>query len=614
MKRRHGFLAELRRRNVIRMGGLYLVGAWLVVQVADTVLPMFGAPEWMPRSIVALLAIGFLPALIFAWVFELTPEGLKRDDDVPAEASIAARTGRRMEHMIVALLLVAVAYFAVDKFVLMPERAAVAEATRASAVAEPGIAERSIAVMPFANTSGDPANEYFSDGLSEEMIVTLGKLRDLKVIGRNSSFQFKGKSEDSRTVGARLGVAYLLEGSVRKAGAQVRIAVQLIRASDGSDVWSQSYDRELEDIFAVQSEIATVVAQKLQSTLLGDGRGQALRTDAPPGGDTGAYNELLQGNFYYSRGTEADLRTAIDHYQRAVDRDPRYASAYARMARARAILWARYIGSLEPGEAESLPVAAKEAATRALQLDPRSAQAHLAQATVLDYEGDFQASEAGYRRAVALAPQDAEAIRRLAMLQVTLGHAESGLEGLARAIRLDPLSAAAWSNQGLLFVALGRHRDAEASLRKAIELQPGFPVAHAMLGLALSLQGSAAEAVAAADREPDPFWRTFGLAMVHEANGDRAASERYLQQLIAAHADDSPMQIAQVYALRKQPDEMFRWLDHALAVGDGGLTEMRLTPFVVDYADDSRFVALARKVGVMPEQDPPTATSTKASP
>lgn len=614
MKLRHGFLAELRRRNVIRMGGLYLVGAWLIVQVADTVLSMFGAPAWMPRSIVALLAIGFVPALVFAWVFELTPEGLKRDEEVPAEASIAAQTARRMEHMIVALLLAAVAYFAFDKFVLAPKRAAAADTASASAMAEPGIAERSIAVMPFANTSGDPANEYFSDGLSEEMIVTLGKLRDLKVIGRNSSFQFKGRSEDSRTVGAKLGVAYLLEGSVRKAGAKVRIAVQLIRASDGSDVWSQSYDRDLEDIFAVQSEIATVVAQKLQSTLLADGRGQALYADAPPGGDTGAYNELLQGNFYYSRGTEADLRTAIGHYERAVALDPRYAAAYARMAQARAILWARYIGSLEPGEAEWLPAAARQAAAMALQLDPQSAQAHLAQATVLDYQGDFQASEAGYRRALALAPQNAEAIRRLAMLQASLGRAENGLAGLARAIRLDPLSAAAWSNQGLLLVTYGRHREAEVSLRRAIELQPGYPIAHAMLGLALALQGKAAEAAAVADRETDSSWRTFGLALVHEANGDRVESERYLQQLIAEHADGAAMQIAEVYALRKQPDEMFRWLDHALATGDGGLPEMRMTPFVAGYADDPRFITLARKVGVMPEQDPRAAASAKASP
>jgi serine/threonine-protein kinase len=249
MSAKLSFFAELKRRNVVRMAGLYLVGAWLLTQVAGTVLPMFGAPDWLPRSIVILLAIGFLPALIFSWVFELTPEGLKRDAEVAPEKSIAPQTARRMDRMIIVLLLLALAYFAFDKFVLGPRRAGAPNESTSS------VSLKSIAVLPFVNTSGDAANEYFSDGLSEELIAVLVKIPGLKIIGRSSSFLFKGKSEDSRAIGQKLGVAHLLEGSVRKQGERVRIVAELISAADGRALWTDTYDRELKDVFAVRARL-----------------------------------------------------------------------------------------------------------------------------------------------------------------------------------------------------------------------------------------------------------------------------------------------------------------------------------------------------------------------
>jgi TolB-like protein len=229
------FIAELRRRNVIRMAGLYLVGAWLLVQVAGTVLPWFNVSASMVRGLVVLLVLGFVPALVFAWVFELTPEGLKRDAEVPPEASIAPHTARRMDRMIIAVLLVALAYFGVDKFVLAPRReAATAQAPAArvrEAAAKP--AQRSIAVLPFVNMSADKDNEFFSDGLSEEILNSLARIDGMQVVGRTSSFQFKGSNTDLRTIGMKLGVAAVLEGSVRREGARARITAQLIRTRDG---------------------------------------------------------------------------------------------------------------------------------------------------------------------------------------------------------------------------------------------------------------------------------------------------------------------------------------------------------------------------------------------
>jgi len=230
-----GFISELKRRNVIRMAGLYLVGAWLLTQVAGTVLPMFDAPAWIARSIVTVLAIGFIPTMIFAWVFELTPDGLKRDADIPEAQSIAPQTARRMERLIIAMFALALILFAFDKFVLAPKREAalVVETTQAITakvtLQEKAESEKSIAVLPFVNMSTDPEQEYFSDGLSEEILNLLAQVNDLKVIGRTSSFAYKGKNEDLRTIGKTLGAAYLLEGSVRKAGNELRITAQLLK-------------------------------------------------------------------------------------------------------------------------------------------------------------------------------------------------------------------------------------------------------------------------------------------------------------------------------------------------------------------------------------------------
>src|SRR5438874_7927460 len=266
------FFAELKRRNVVRMAGLYLVGAWLLVQVAGTVLPMFGAPDWLPRSVVILLAIGFVPALIFSWVFELTPQGLKRDEDVSPEQSIAPQTARRMNRMIIAVLVLAVAYFAVDKFVLNPRREKSAAGVSSSSNAAPS--EKSVAVLAFANLSDDKGSEYFSDGISEELLTVLQKIPGLHVAARTSAFSFKGKNATAPEIGQKLGVARLVDGSVRKAGDTVRIAARLTRTDTGEQLWSENFTRDLKDVFAVQTEIAQTIVEQL--------RGRFAGTEADP--------------------------------------------------------------------------------------------------------------------------------------------------------------------------------------------------------------------------------------------------------------------------------------------------------------------------------------------
>ena len=259
-------ISELKRRNVIRMAGLYLVGAWLLTQVAGTVLPMFGAPGWIARSIVVLLALGFIPAMAFAWIFELTPDGLKRDAEVTPNESIAPQTARRMERLIIAMFALALIFFGFDKFVLAPKREAtlVSNAVQASKNAKPAISNNSIAVMPFVNMSSDKEQEYFSDGMTEEILNALANVPNLAVTARTSVFSLKGQNKDVRDIGKLLGVAYVLEGSVRKAGDEVRITAQLIRTDNGFHLWSETYDRKLENVFDLQAELAGAIAKARQ--------------------------------------------------------------------------------------------------------------------------------------------------------------------------------------------------------------------------------------------------------------------------------------------------------------------------------------------------------------
>src|SRR5580765_5588743 len=427
------------------------------------------------------------------------------------------------------------------------------------------IPEKSIAVLPLVNSSGDPANEYFSDGMSEEFISSLSRLQELKVIGRSSSFQFKGKTENSKTVGEKLGVYYLLEGSVRKSADRVRIAVALVKAGDGANVWSETYDRELKDIFAVQSEIAGAVAKQLKVALLGhNGQAAQLATAATPSNqNVEAYNALLQGNFYLNRRMAEDYRKAIGYYEEAIRLDPRYALAYAKLSAAALNLASNYAG-LATKEREEVIAKARASAKSALALDLNLAEAHSAQGAILDLiDFNFAEAETEYRRALELAPQNSNATNNLASLLAELGRLDEAVALGQRAIVLDPLRTQSQLNLAIDLIALGRYDEAEAAMRKAIALQPQSAQNYYRLAEIHILRGSPGAAVELAKQETDPFWRTYALALAQFANGERAEADAALKKLIDEDADDAASQIAQVYALRKEPEKVFEWLEHA---------------------------------------------------
>ena len=479
-----GFLAELRRRNVIRMAGLYLVGVWLLVQVAGTVLPMFGAPGWLPRSVVMLAALGFIPALIFAWVFEITPEGIKRDADVPLEASIAPHTARRMDRMIIAILAVALLYFGFDKFVLGPAREVARDAAREVAtvnpvaqppakVAEPAISEKSIAVLPFADLSPGHDQEYFSDGMAEEILDALAQVQDLKVAGRTSSFYFKGKNENLQTIGKMLGVAHVLEGSVRKQGNKVRITVQLIQTRDGFHLWSESYDGDLKDVFALQEKIARSITDQLKPFLLGEQTSQLTQAGTT---DAEAYQQYLRGRYFWSRRGLGNLQTAAVAFKAALAADPGYADAWAGLAQTYALITEYSV--FDPGGSGrriDTTAQALDAANRALSLDPASSRALAARAYVRClYQFDWAGAEADYRTAVASDPRDAVARQwygELLMYQRRWADADVQYKA---AIALDPLVPVTRLSWGLSLWYRGDLEAALSAVDESVRLQPDF--------------------------------------------------------------------------------------------------------------------------------------------
>jgi TolB-like protein len=346
-----GLFEELKRRNVFKVGTAYVVLAWLLAQVTDVFLEPFGAPDWVIKTILLVLLAGFPLALFFAWAFEMTPEGIKKEKDVDRTESITHETGQKLNLAIIFILVIALGYFAVDKFYLAPLRdvTVVEISGEAETPAEAETNDKSIAVLPFVNMSEDASNEYFSDGISEEILNSLARVQDLKVAGRTSSFAFKGQNQDLRKIGTALGVEHILEGSVRKAGTKVRITAQLIQVEDGFHLWSDTYDRELDDVFAIQDEIATAILEQLKAHLL-DGEAVVVSSTRT---NSKAYDLYLQGKQRIFERNQATLESAAEVLDRAIAIDPDYAPAYAQRGIATLLLADTSYGTIPEEQSQS---------------------------------------------------------------------------------------------------------------------------------------------------------------------------------------------------------------------------------------------------------------------
>ncbi|MCK9539623.1 tetratricopeptide repeat protein [Dokdonella sp.] len=590
-------LSELKRRNVLRGAAFYAAGAWLLVEIATQVLPFFGVPDTLMRWIVIAAVAGFPFAMAFSWFYEWTPRGIYRESAVDSQEPVRLETGRQLDRWIIIVLGVAVILLLADTFMPRTDTGA--------------IHDTAVAVLPLANESGDKDQLYFSDGLSEDLITALSRVEGLTVVSRNSSFQFRDSKDDSRTIGARLGAAHLLEGSVRRAGKQVRINLELIETTDGSTLWSQTYDRPYGDLFALQDEITTAVASALKTTLLPGARAPA-GTGRPASGNLDAYTAYLQGRFYEARNTAADFRRAIDCYAQATQLDPHYALAFA----AQSLLSTRHAGRFLEGAAMLRAYErARSAAETALSLDPDLAEAHLARGRLIVWEdSDWAGGQAEYRRALELAPGNEMALTAVGEMLATLGHPAEAITTTRRALAIDMLNAHTWHLLATYLMPLGRLDEAEGALRKAIELQPKMPGNYEQLAIIEILRGDAAGALRVARQEHPGNWRDNAVARALQIGDDPAAAAAALATMIRTQAKLAAYQIAQVQAVRQDAGEVFEWLDRAHAARDPGVGLLLYDPLLLPYRNDPRFAAFCREVGLpAPDATMPVAAATQST-
>ena len=575
------FFAELKRRNVYKVAVAYAVVAWLLMQVASQIFPFFEIPNWAVRLVVLLLVIGFPIALIIAWAFEVTPEGIKRTE--AADAAGQRSRGGAWIYIVLIGAALSVGLFFVGRYTA--GRATPRHGEAATAV--PG---KSIAVLPLLNESGDPRDEYFSDGLSEELIAALAQINGLKVIGRSSSFRFKDRHEEPKAIGEKLGVSTLLEGTVRKQDDRVRIVAELINAADGIELWTRTFDRELKDIFAVQEEIARAVAESLKVTLLGSQDRPAQR-GAPS--NVEAHNAYLQGHFHFQRRNLEDYRKAVGYFDQAIQLDPDYALACAERSEA----WT-FIGDLT-GQREPAWSKARSDAERAVAIAPALAEARAALGWVRFFvDWKFTEGLSELKRAKEFSPSNPTANDLLARVILYLGRLDEAERQARHAVELDPLSVIAQGNLARVLLFAGKLDEADAAARKAAELQPTSASSHRWQAVAAVLRGDRETALGEAQLEPDEGYRRFELALAQQIQGDRQAADAALADLIANGRNQLAYQIAEIYAVRGETDKAFEWLQISLDNHDTGLLSLLIDPLIRGLRGDPRYKSMLEKIGL----------------
>jgi len=575
--------SELKRRNVLRVAIAYLAASWLLIQVVETLFPLFGLSGTQFRVVVIVLAIGFPAILIFSWLYALTPEGLKLEKDVDQSRSIAHYTGKRLDRAIIIVLTLSLGYFSFDKFVLDPSRDAireesVAQQARREALVE-SYGEKSIAVLPFVNMSSDVEQEYFSDGISEELLNLLTQVPELRVISRSSAFSYKDKNLDIPTIAAQLNVAHILEGSVRKAGNKVRITAQLIEARTDTHLWSATYDRTLDDIFATQDEIAAKVVEQLKLTLLGNAALRVRKTTPE------AYALFLQARHIRLQDTPKAWKKALQLYQEALAIDPDYPPALEGLAEM--YVFHALAGMLPVDESFRH---AREAIDRSLEIDPDFGVgvAGLGWIAIL-YEHNTAAAARHFERALIMEPTNLDIISGVAYLAEAIGHLETAVAFKEYAVARDPAGPVGYFELAIVYLKVDRPEDAEASARIALTLHPEHFGAWQVLGLALLANGKIEAAMEAIEQETIDSYRLAGLAFVYHELGQDEQFEHVLAELIEKFGEETSIEVASVYAWRGDNDRAFDWLEKARDNKESGIGNVASHYTFRNLHEDSRW-------------------------
>jgi len=576
--------AELKRRNVYKVAVAYAIVGWLLVQVATQVFPFLEIPNWVVRLVIALVVIGFPISLVIAWAFEATPEGIKRTETADALPSATGQKKHAWIYVVIVGALLSVGLFMLGRYGFREKISASNE-----------LPAKSIAVLPFVNMSADKNDEYLSDGVSEELITALSKITGLQVKARTSSFAFKGKNEDIQKIGELLHVSHLLEGSVAKAGNQLRITAQLIQASDGNHLWSDTYDRDMKDIFAVRSEVAQQVAATSKIRLLGEEKKQL---DKKPTENLEAYNLYRQGRYYGDNVSEEGIKKALPFFQQAIQKDPRFAMAYAGMADTYVAAADAFIA---PREAFSK---AKKAALKAIELDDTLAEAHASLGLLhYHYDWDWAAAEKEFKRALVLNPQSAWSYAVYAQFLGGMGRVEEANDQGRRALEIDPLSVTARWCLGWAFLNAGRSDEAIEQISKAMELNPNSAWARTFLGRAYLTKGMQQRGIeemeTARQDGPDDVFVLGLLGYGYAVTGRRADAFKVLQSLdeMEKHRYVSSAARVYVYAGLSDKDKAFEWLEKAYQERSDALAWFRQEPESKSLRSDPRFAVLMRKIG-----------------
>src|SRR5437879_863654 len=589
----NNFFAELKRRNVYKVAVAYAVVAWLTIQAASIFLPAFNAPQWAMQIVILIIVVGFPIALAFSWAFEITPEGIKRESEVQADESITHHTCRKIVALTIVLAVVATGLLI---FQFVRARSTSSLSTNASSVTN-----KSIAVLPFDNLSGDPQNAYFSEGVQDEILTRLAKIAELKVISRTSTQRFKSAPNDLRQIAQQLGVANILEGSVQKANDQVRVNVQLINALTDAHLWADTYDRKLTDIFAVETEIAKTVADVLQAKLTGS---EQHVIAARPTANSEAHQLYLKGRFFWNKRTGNDLKKSIDYFEQAIAADPNYALAYAGVADG--YVW---LPGYTAGTPRDCYPKAKAAAKKALELDDNLAEAHTTLAIAIWlYDFDFSQAIREFQRAIEVNPNYAIAHQQYGNNTLSaLGRFDDAIVEGKRAVELDPLSLVINTDLGNDYYFARRYDEAIAQLRKTLEMEPGFYIAHLVLGQVLDAKGARDAAIVECQKarglNDDPS--VLGvLARAYGLSGNKMEAEKILDQLkkLSQERYVSAYSFALTYLGLGDKEEALRWLEQSYQDRAGSdIGYIRVDPLLDPLRGDPRFEALAEKIVPMRE-------------
>src|SRR5437660_1749354 len=597
------FFAELRRRNVYKVAVAYVVVGWLLIQAASIFLPAFNAPQWAMQIVILIVVVGFPIALVFSWAFEITPEGIKRESEVQADESITHHTGRKIVALTIVLAVIATGLL-IFQFVrprTWPERQSNGSTSTPRQSEAATVSNKSIAVLPFDNLSGDPQNAYFSEGVQDEILTRLAKIAELKVISRTSTQRFKSAPNDLRQIAQQLGVENILEGSVQKANDQVRVNVQLINALTDAHLWADTYDRKLTDIFAVESEIAKTIAETLQARLSGSEKSSIAKR---PTVNPEAYELYLKGRFFWNKRTGDDLRKSIEYLKQAIAKDPRYALAYAALADSYGLL--RFYGGASPAESV---VPAQAAAKKALELDDSLAEAHASLGLIATEEREVNRGVNELERAIQLNPNYATAHHWLGLALATLRQSDRSIGELKRALELDPLSMIINADLSIIYLYARRYDAAEAQARKTLEIDSRSFVAHYYLGAALQLTSRLKEAIPefqkAVELNNDPYSIAM-LAQAYARNGQTDEARKLLAHLneMAKSAGVPEYALALAYTSLGEKERAIESLEHGFAGGNKSyLFLLPGDPFLDDLHGDPRFEALVQKI-IAPKTQP----------